>query len=483
MLDDAPEDPLVDLAAERALLGAVLLDLNQQDGTFERIRRIVRVSRSTRAGQVSYDGDFSDPRHNVIFACMGVVLSRGEPIDVLTVSDELRVAHGPGRAGLLNTVGGSQYIGDLSSEVTTTAHCESHARIVAEHAAARRLRDACRDSLLLLKRGPRAARDALALLASVHVERRGKAVRSMRDVVISAWQQYEDVLDRRRLPVPTGFAALDGDERQPGLFAGGLHRGELVVIAADQAGGKTAFALQLAAAAATPGLSVLIISQEMNAESLHWRMACSLAGVDGTHVRAGLLSQDELNAVQTASDRLANLDLRICDAGCSAEEIRVAALACQGERPLHLVIVDYLQILDAPEAGDEVKQHELIDHNAKAMKKLARELDCPVVLLSQFNRSGQNAGRKPRIQDLKGSGGIESHADVILVIYPEGGRGDGPPPPRMDVELLVLKQRSGPTDSVPLVFERQYTRFTERVVRREGAVPPSAPDDDMPEGA
>lgn len=478
--------PNVDLDAERAVLGAVLLAAGDAPGVYERARRIVRCRRTRGySRQWSYEGDFADPRHNVLFACMGAILGRGEPVDVITLVAELRRAQGgeDGEAGLLNTVGGAQYIGELYETLPTWAHVESHARIVAELAAARRLLEACESAALDLRtRGPAALRDALARIADARTERRGKAARSMTEVAESAWDQVAETLGGRRRPVPTGFAALDGDELGVGYFAGGLHRGELVVVTADQGGGKTAWVLQIALHAARQGLSVLVVSQEMSAEALHWRLACADAKVDSGSLRSGRLTQDDLTALQNASRGYVGLDLRVVDCGCSVDDIRTAALAVATSGPLHLVVVDYLQILDAPEDAPD-KAHEVIDHNALAMKRLARELDAPVVLLSQFNRSAQTTPRKPRIQDLKGSGGIESHADVIVALWPEGGRRDGPMPAELPVEGLILKNRNGPTESFPMVFERALTRFREVVVKREGAVPPSYPDDlDMPEG-
>lgn len=484
--------PLVDLEAERAVCGAVLLAGEDAPAVYERARRHLRCARArTPAGRWSYDGDFADPRHSVIFACMGAVLARGEGLDIITLASELRRAAGAeagdddggGReGGLLNTVGGTQYLGELYDTLPTWAHVESHARLVADLAAARRLLAAFEGGASRLRAlGAGAVAEALRGVAEARVERRGKAARSMEAVAVSAWKQLEDALDGRRRPVPTGFAGLDGDAHGVGLFAGGLHRRELVVVVADQAGGKTSWALQVATHAATAaGRSVLVVSQEMSGEQLHWRMACAAANVDGQKVRAGLLPADDLNALQRESERLAGLDLRVVDAGCTAEEVRGAALASHAQRPVDLVVVDYLQILDAPEGAGAKDEHEVIDANAKAMKRLAEQLDCPVVLLSQFNRTGQNAQREPRMQDLKGSGAIESHADTILALYSTATRAGGAPPPEYPVKLIVMKQRSGPTGEVHLVFERAFTRFREDVQRREGAAPPSAYDD-MPE--
>lgn len=480
--------PLADFEAERAVLGAVLLAGDDALVAYERARRLLRCRRVRGVGGAwSYEGDFADPRHNVLFACMGALLDRGEPVDVVTLVHELRVAGGGGAGdsperGLLNTIGGAQYLSELTDEVPTAAHVETHARIVADLAAARRVLEACEQSAADLRtRGHAALRDTLSRIGAARVERRGKAARRLSDVVESAWEQVGESMGGRRRPVPTGFRALDGDEHGVGLFAGGLHRGELVVVTADQGGGKTAWTLQVAMHAATQGFSVLVVSQEMSAEALFWRLACGDAGVDPGRLRSGRLTDEDVRALQVASRAYVGLDLRVVDAGCSVEEVRAAALAVAATGPLHMVVVDYLQILDAPEDAPD-KAHEIIDHNALAMKKLAREIDAPVVLLSQFNRAAQTSPRPPRIQDLKGSGGIESHADVIVALWPEGGRRDGPMPPELPVEGLVLKNRNGPTEPFRMVFERARTRFREDVGHREGACPPPADDDYQPMG-
>lgn len=480
MLDDAPTDPLVDLAAERAVLGAVLLDEGQTHATYVRAMRFVRARRISRWGTYEYDGDFADPRHNVIFACMGAVLARGDHLDVVSLAAELRRARGEGRDGLLNTIGGTQYLGEVSEAVPTVVHVETHAKAVTELAAARRLRDAASEVTKLLQyRGVGAYTEALAKLARATQDRSGHATRAMRDVVESAWQQVIDGIEGRRRPVPTGFRGLDGDARVEGLLAGGLHRGDLIVVAADQGGGKTSWALQVSRAAARAGCSVLVISAEMSGEELSWRVTCSDAGIPVTRVRAGRLSNDEIQRLQSASGALMGLDIRVRDSGASVEEIRNVALAAHAERALHLVVVDYVQILDAPEWLDEGKVADVIDRNVRGLKLIARELDVPVLALSQFNRAGQLAGRKPRLQDLKGSGGIESHADVVIVLHPANGRGDGPTPPVVPIDLMVLKQRAGATDEIRLLFERTFTRFVE-TAREEGALPERS--DDAPIG-
>ncbi len=462
---DAPQ-PHADLEAERALLAAVLLD----DRTLPRI-----------AKHLDGAGDFSSPAHALIWEAECAIHARREGVDITTLVAELRARD------RLNTVGGAQYLGELTDSLPTVAHCEAHALIVGSAARARRYAEALDEARLILDSdgdAERALVRAMGRMASVRVARAGARWRSMLDLADAAWERLLATQEGRTRPVPTGYVALDGDptrEDDEGIFGGGLLAGELVVVAADQGGGKTAFALQLLRHAASVGRRCLLVSQEMDGVELHWRLACAQAGVSSTRVRAGRLNEAEFQALQSASHALATLPIKACDSGADVSDIRIGALEAQADAPVELIVVDYLQILDPPEGLDESKTAEVIDANARALKQLAREIGCPVVVLSQFNRAGQLAGRKPRLQDMKGSGGIESHADIVLVLHPAEGRRDGPAPDVVDTDLLILKARACPTTEVHLRFERRFTRFVELGCdAREGAVPDSALD--APEG-
>lgn len=456
----------VDLAAERAVLAAVLLD----NRTLPRI-----------ASTLESPDDFHEPRHQTIWQAFLSLWSADEPIDVMTAASALRAMD------RLNTVGGTQYLGELTDEIPTIAHCEAHARIVADSARARRYLDALEEATMIMRGDgdpERAIERAMARVSSVRMTRRNAAWSSMRDVAERAWADLVARQQGHRTPVPTGFRALDGApfdpqaperERDVGLLGGGLLPGELVVVAADQGGGKTAFALQLLRHAASRGLRALLVSQEMDGAELHWRLTCSAAGIASTRVRASHLTEGEAVALQRASREFTSLPIRICDKGSvNVTELRVGALDAAAEGAVELIVVDYLQILDPPPGMNESHTAEVIDANARALKKLAREIGCPVVVLSQFNRAGQLAGRKPRIQDLKGSGGIESHADIIMVLHPSEGRCDGPASDDVDTDLLVLKSRGGPTGEVPLRFERRFTRFVERARESDDEFEPSS---------
>ena len=464
-------NPLHDHDAERAVLGAVLLD----NAVLPRIAHHVTAE------------DFHDPRHAVVWLAFGALWEARTPIDIVTSAAQLRAME------RLNTIGGAQYLGELTDVIPTVAHCESHAKIVADHARARRYREALDTAAATLdgEGDPsRGLERALAVMSAVRTARRGAHWKTMLTLIEDAWDRLIEVQSGTVSPVPTGYVALDGDpmrDDDEGHFGGGLRGGELVVIAADQGGGKTAWAMQLLLHVARQGKTCLFVSQEMDGTELHWRWACAEAGVSSTKVRSGKIAHDDLKALQKASRSLHDLPIRVCDTGSgTAADIRVGALSAQAEGPVDLVVIDYLQILDPPVGLDPSRTAEIIDANALAMKKLARELGCPVVLLSQFNRAGQLAGRKPRIQDLKGSGGIESHADIVIVLHPTDGRRDGPPPPMMDVDLLVLKGRGVNTAEVKLRFERKFTRFVElRPEQIEGAMPESYAHDnaDNPDAA
>ncbi len=454
-----------DTDAERAVLSAVLLDPVH---VWPRVSRLI----------ADPEAAFSDPRHAAVWHAMARVMGSDTPLDLTTLADELR------RARRFNTVGGAQFLAEITDVMPTTAHCEAHARIVTDLGAVRRFRESLRTALARVDAGGAATAVIDEVQRALHAARLGGAKRdawrSIFDVATEAFEAFERVASGEAPgSVPTGIVALDGDPttNATGLLAG-LWRGELIVVAADQGGGKTAFAMRIARHVAGLGRRVCIVSVEMGAPELFWRLVCAEAGVESTKVRSGRVSQEEFNALTEAANVIAALPIVIRDAASSGRDVRNAVIDAHAEGPVDLVVVDYLQILDPPPGMSEADGAAVIDANARAMKLLAKEIPAPVVLLSQFNRTGQLANRKPRIQDLKGSGGIESHADAILVLHPTEGRVDGPPPPEMLVDLLVLKARAGATGEVRLRFVRKFTRFEEVVEHREGAVPDSAHGDD-----
>ena len=405
-----PSDP----AAERAVLAAVLLDASGAEGALWRARAIVRAE------------DFADPRHGLLWECVCEVGDRGEPIDIYTLSAALR------RRERLNTVGGVAYLGELTDQIPTLAHVEAHAKIVADAAVVRRTLDAAR---ALVMRGARGAS-------------RGELLGAAREVLEAASSEEDAGL----LPLDLGleeeearFAATGTPEGlvSTGLasvdeaLAGGLWAGQLVVIGARPAVGKSALALLMACEiSARTGQAVVFASLEMPRRDLAMRAAALRVAAQGEPIdlmaiRTRRLSEDDAIRYQRALHDLRGLPLLLSDrSSVTVTQIRAMALRAKA-RAGHVaaVFVDYLQLL-TPETPRDNREREVAEAS-RALKALAGELRCPVVALSQLNRKATE--RRPTLADLRESGAIEQDADVVGLLH-QDERG------RM---LLVEKQRNG----------------------------------------
>lgn len=432
-------DPHADLEAERSVLGTVLLD-NRVMG---KLATIVR------------DEDFSVPIHALLWQVMLDLHCAQEAIDVVTVVSRLR------RMDRLNTIGGAQFLGEVTDGIITTAHVESHARLVAAHARCRRARLGYQEAVSVIDMGGDpdvCLADARGRARKWDVEKPARR-RTMLDHAVHAWSSIESAAEGKRLITPTGFRGFDGTEAQAGV-TGGMHPGQLWLLAADQGFGKTTWAMQVARYVASQGLVVLVFSLEMTGDSLALRMACGDIGVSMQDAVNGRLSSDDMGrlgeSMQTVSDLSTLLVIDDCE---TMEDIESECLAAFAENDrIGLIVIDYAQIV-RPSAGYERKTTtDQISHTSRTSKRLAKRGRCPLLLLSQFSREGQKAEREPVPRDLKGSGSLESDADVIVFLWQERGQ------ERQREEAMqgiVAKNRMGDVGKVPMVFERYRTRFSE----------------------
>lgn len=405
-----PSDP----EAERAVLAAVLLDASGAEGALWRARAIVRAE------------DFAEPRHGLLWECVCEVGDAGEPLDIYTVSASLR------RRERLNAVGGVAYLGELTDQIPTLAHVEAHAKIVADAAVVRRTIEAAR---ALVVRGARGAS-------------RGELLGAAREVMEAAASEEDAGLlpldigleeEEARFAstgtleglVSTGLASVDE------ALAGGLWAGQLVVIGARPAAGKSALALLMACEiAAKTGQAVVFVSLEMPRRDLAMRaaalrVAAKSEPIDLMAIRTRRLSEDDAIRYQRALHDLRGLPLLLSDrSSVGVTQIRAMALRAKA-RAGHVaaVFVDYLQLV-RPEVARDSREREVAEAS-RALKALAGELKCPVVALSQLNRKATE--RKPTLADLRESGAIEQDADVVGLLH-QDERG------RM---LLIEKQRNG----------------------------------------
>ena len=434
-------DPFLDkglpsnVEAERSILGAILLDNAVCNQAIELLRR----------------EDFFLDSHRRIFDKMVSLTERLMPIDLITLSDELR------RAGEFEQIGGATYIASLIDGVPRTDTIEPYAKLVKQKSMLRKLISASQQIVSLAFEEEDEADviidQAEHLIFQIAEDRVRQGFQYIGDVAHRRLEQIEQMAGRPEMitGVPTGFTDFD-------RMTSGLQRQELVVIAARPSMGKTALALNMAQYAAKNANVVGIFSLEMSAEQLVSRLLCSEARVDAHRLRTGYLNREEWARLADALRRLCETKVYIDDsAAVSVMEMRAKCRRLKAEHGLDLLIIDYLQLM-AGRGRIESRQQE-VSQISRDLKGLAKELDIPVVALSQLSRAPeQRSEHKPQLSDLRESGAIEQDSDLVCFIYREEvynptDENQG------TAELIIGKQRNGPTGMVQLAFLKEFTRF------------------------
>lgn len=424
--------------AERSILGAMVLD---RDAINQAIELLLR------------EGDFYEERHRLIFAAMVGLHDRGSGVDLITLSEDLS------RQGKLEAVGGQAFLAGLLDSVATTAHLEYHARIVQEKAMLRRLIHSSTD---IVRRCYQESDDVRALLdgaeqeiLSISQDRSSEGLLPLHEVVKRQLEIIQDLYEKkvRVTGTASGFVDLDN-------LTTGFQPSDLVIIAGRPSMGKTAFALNCALhCAIETHKPVAIFSLEMSKEQLVQRLLCSEARLNSHKVRTGHLRDSEWPQLATAAGLLAETHIYLDDsAAVSTLELRARARRLKQREPeLGLVVVDYLQLMRG--SGRHESRQQEISFISQSLKALAKEIKTPVMALSQLSRAVESRGgeRRPLLSDLRESGAIEQDADLVCFIYRqevydrEAAKGEA--------EILVSKQRNGPTGTVKLAFIQEYTRF------------------------
>src|SRR6267378_3569083 len=433
--------PPHNLDAERAVLGAVLLEGRE---TLPRVIEVLRPS------------DFYTEAHRSMYEGMLRLFDRGEPVDVLTLQEELR------RGDRLEFVGGPAALALLVEQASIAAHLHSYAQIVRDMAV---LRELIQTSTQIITQAFDAKEDVQTLVDDAERRIFGLAERRLEGsalpvgkILKNTFEYIERLYERKEhvTGVATGFEKLD-------LETSGLQPADFVIIAGRPSMGKTAFALNIAqhVGVALRG-KVLVLSLEMSAPQLVQRMLCSEAKVDSQAVRTGRLSASDWHRLTAAAGRLSEAAIFIDDSpGLTVLEARAKARRMKAEHGLDLLIIDYLQLMRG-RASMESRQQE-ISEISRSLKALAKELNVPVVALSQLSRAveaRQAREFKPQLSDLRESGALEQDADVILFLYrPVLYKEDLPPDERNIAEVIIGKQRNGPVGTVRVVFLPQYARF------------------------
>lgn len=424
--------------AEKSLLGAVLIDDEVLADATEHVNAT----------------DFYDSRHGIIFGAMMRLYEAHKPVDLLTLTDELK------RKKELETIGGSAYLTELTTYVPTSAHAESYAEIVAEKAVRRRLIKASGDISELGFDEDTTTQQLLekaeAELFSVSDQSLKQDVSSLESILNDSFERLEELHKNKGQlrGIRTGYRDLDN-------MTAGLQRSDLIILAARPAMGKTTLVTNLAYNVATIAKQpVLFFSLEMSKEQLVDRMLADASGVDAWNIRTGNLSDEDFSKLSEAMGEMAEAPIYIDDTpGLSVLEMRTKARRIHHESPLGLVIVDYLQLMQAAGRGDGNRVQE-VSEISRGLKLIARELNVPLIALSQLSRSVENRSPQiPQLADLRESGSIEQDADIVTFIYRPGYYEPDNPEFENITELIIAKHRNGPVGKVQLYFHPERLRF------------------------
>ncbi len=429
--------PPQDIDAEKALLGSILVRPSS-------IHDIVDIIRSD---------SFYVEKHGTIYKYMLDLVAKSEPIDLVTLTSKLR------ENKILETIGGAEYITELSTIVPASAHINYYADIVAKKASLRGLISAGND---IAELGYEEGEDLETILDTAEktvldiTNNSGKAEKfvSAKEIIPEVYETIQKLADNKGelRGVPSGFKSLDNK-------LAGFQKNDLIILAARPSVGKTSFALDLVRNAAVKNnYSVGIFSLEMSRHSLLDRMLSAEAQVDSWKMRTGNLKEDDWLALTEAMTRLSKAKIHIDDqAGNSLLRMRSTARRLKAEHGLDMIVVDYLQLITTNRHYDNMVNQ--VTEISRSLKGLAKELNVPVIALSQLSRAVESRGGKPRLSDLRDSGSIEQDADVVMFIHREKNENEAG---RAEIaEILIEKHRQGPTGIVQLYFDGAKTSFVE----------------------
>jgi replicative DNA helicase len=414
-----------------------------------------------RASELLDDSMFYREAHRRLYRAMAALTERRTVIDHITLRDELM------RRGELDAAGGLEYLAELVDAVPTAANLEFHARIVKDKAILRRLIEGATAIVTEAYDGKATAGELLdsaeSRIFQISQQRGDEGFTRIKEMLWPTMERIETLQKSGKAitGVPSGFTDLDS-------LTSGFQPSELVIVAARPSMGKTAFCLNVASNAALEGQGVAIFSLEMSKESLVHRMLTAMARVDSQRVRQGSLRDFDFTQLARAAGILQSCPIWIDDTpALTLLEMRSKARRLKAENDIRLVVVDYLQLMRSPEYAENRVQE--ISDISRSLKALARELEIPVIALSQLSRASEQRGgeRKPILSDLRDSGAIEQDADLVLFIHRPEYYDREDETKRGVAEVMLSKNRNGPTGDVQLRFSREYTRFDNFSAREE----------------
>ncbi|TCJ02141.1 replicative DNA helicase [Cytobacillus praedii] len=445
--------PPQNMEAEQAVLGAIFLE----------------PSSLTLASEILIPEDFYRAAHQKIFNAMLKLNDQGNAVDLVTVTEELSAAQ------LLEDTGGVSYLSELAGSVPTAANIEYYAKIVEEKSLLRRL---IRTATSIAQDGYAREDEVEVLLGEaeknileVAQRKNAGAFHNIKDVLVRTYDNIEVMHNRKGdiTGIPTGFAELD-------KMTAGFQRNDLIIVGARPSVGKTAFALNIAQNVATKTEeNVAIFSLEMGAEQLVMRMLCAEGNIDAQRLRTGSLTDDDWGKLTMAMGSLSNAGIFIDDTpGVRITEIRSKCRRLKQEHGLGMILIDYLQLILGSGRSGENRQQE-VSEISRSLKALARELQIPVIALSQLSRGvEQRQDKRPMMSDIRESGSIEQDADIVAFLYRDDYY-DKESEDKNIIEIIIAKQRNGPVGTVQLAFVKEYNKFV-NLERRydDSSMPPGA---------
>ena len=431
--------PPQDLVAEQSVLGGMILSKDAIADVVEELR----------------GNDFYRPAHELIYEAILDLYGRGEPADAVTVVAELN------KRGELARIGGAPYIHTLISSVPTAANAGYYARIVREQAVLRRLVEAGTRIVQLgyaVEGGDvdEIVNTAQAEIYAVSERRTSEDYVPLRDIINPTMEEIERNAERGAgmVGVPTGFADLDA-------LTNGLHGGQMIIIAARPAIGKSTLAVDICRSAAIKNnQAAVIFSLEMGRTELTMRLLAAEAAVPLQNMRKGEMRDEDWSRVAAALGRASEAPLFIDDSpNMSLMEIRAKCRRLKQRHDLRLVVVDYLQLMSSGKKVESRQQE--VSEFSRALKLLAKELEVPVIAVAQLNRGPEQRGdKKPMMSDLRESGSLEQDADVVMLLHREDAY-DKESPRAGEADIIVAKHRNGPTATIQVAFQGHYSRFTD----------------------
>ena len=446
--------PPQNIEAEQSVLGAMLIEK-------EAIPKVMEILRDT---------DFYREAHRVIFNAMLELYNKNEAVDMITVTEILK------RDNKLEDVGGIAYVTSLANAVPTAANVTYHASIIEEKSILRQLVSV---STQIASMGYEANDDVKNIIDSaeskiLEISNRKKTAdfTPINEIVLDSFKSIEALMGNKNglTGLPTGFEDLDN-------LTSGLHGSDFIILAARPSMGKTAFALDVVqnvairAAKKVGGApkTVAFFSLEMSKEQLVQRMLCAEANIDSQRLRIGELRDEDWAMLINTADTLSSANIYIDDtAGITAMDMRSRARRLKAEHGLDLIVVDYLQLMQGSgKKNNNGDRQQEVSEISRSLKALARELDVPVIALSQLSRSVEaRQVKRPMLSDLRESGSLEQDADIVAFLYREDYY--NPETENKNItELIIAKHRNGPVDTVNLFFHKQYTKFVGLSKRKE----------------